>query len=201
MPKEQPIKQIIRVTILTIESRAHQIYDYQHYQNHITSITYWTSQSPALIIWGSLRGQSDTSGSWHDPTSRHNQLEYITTIRHMHNYFSNTSLIGTSKDSVEVSWPTSFKKLCSSQFLEDNSAWIIAPLTSQNTTRSSSSQVPHKHLISFHEWSWDERRAGSEVLRWGKVFFFLINSPIKHLPLCGVSLFSDSLLEALKPIT
>ena len=106
MPKERPIKQIIRVTIFTIDSRAHQIYDYQHYQNHITSITYWTSQSPALIIWESLRGQSYTSGSWHDPTSRHNQLKYITTLRHMHNYFSNSSLIGTSKDSVEVSWPT-----------------------------------------------------------------------------------------------
>ena len=35
----------------------------------------------------------------------------------------------------------------------------------------------------------------------GEKFFFLINSPIKRLPLCGVSLFSDSLLEALKPIT
>ena len=31
--------------------------------------------------------------------------------------------------------------------------------------------------------------------------FFLINSRLKRLPLCGVSLFSDSLLEALKTIT
>ena len=171
MPKEQPIKQIIRVTIFTIESRAHQIYDYQHYQNQITSITYWTSQSPALIIWESLRGQSDTSGSWHDPTSRHNQLEYITTLRHMHNYFSNSRLIGTSKDSVEVSWPTSFKKLCSSQFLEDNSAWIIAPLTSQNTIRSSSSQVPHKHLISFPWMIMRWEKGWQRGTAWGKSFF------------------------------